>query len=351
MFNGGKCHALHAGKHLRSCCTLKAHNTDIEIVDKEKYVGDVITSDGKHVKNVEARRSKGMGIISEITSILDGLCLGAHYFTTALMMRQSMLIQVLLSNSETWLRLTKKDLGKLEGIDRMFLRRIFHVPNSVPISFLYLETGCIPLEYTIKTRRIMFLHHILTRKDDALIARAFWAQVNQPVKGDWCLVVREDLEAIGLKHMSYQDIKSMSGEALRLLLKTKAKETAFHVLLGEKEKCSKLKSLSYFCLKLQPYLSTESQLNNKLKRALFRWRCHSIQVKQNIGIKDAQCPLCKEADDTQYHLLTCVKLSTPPPWNIESVVEALRQREVLLEKEKVDKMNDEVKEEAGSKVN
>ena len=334
LFNGGKCHALHAGRQLRSCCILKAHNTDIEIVDKEKYVGDVVTSDGKHTKNVESRRSKGMGVISEITSILDGLCLGSHYFTSALMMRQTMLVTVLLSNAETWLRLTKKDLGRLERIDRMFLRRIFQIPNSVPISFMYLETGCAPIEYIIKMKRIMYLHHILTREDDALIARAFWAQVDQPVKGDWCLVVREDLEAIGLGEMSYQEIRNMNTEALRLLVKIKIKETAYQVLLCEKEKCSKLKSLSYSCLRLQPYLSTESQLTNKQKRVLFRWRCHSINVKRNIGIKDAKCPLCLEADDTQYHLLTCAKLSTPPPWNIESVVQALRQREIILEKEK-----------------
>ena len=48
-------------------------------------------------------------------------------------------------------------------------------------------------------------------------------------------------------------------------------------------------------------------------------------------MKDAKCPLCKDADDTQYHLLRCPLLSVPEPWNIESVVQALRQREVLLE--------------------
>ena len=157
----------------------------------------------------------------------------------------------------------------------------------------------------------------------------------QPVKGDWCLVVREDLDAIGLGHLSYQNIKSMKKEALRSIVKMKAKETAFSMLLEEKEKCSKLKFLKYPSLELQPYLSTKSNLtNNMLKRVLFRWRCHAINVKQNIGLKDAKCPLCKDAADTQYHLLTCPKLSSPQPWNIESVVNALRQREIILEEEK-----------------
>ena len=186
----------------------------------------------------------------------------------------------------------------------------------------------------MKTKRIMFLHHILTRKENALISQAFWAQVNQPVKGDWCLVVREDLDAIGLGHLTYQDVKSMKKEALRSLVKIKAKETAFSMLLKDKEKCSKLKSLKYLSLELQPYLSTKSKLTNMLRRVLFRWRCHAINVKQNIGIKDAKCPLCKDAADTQYHLLTCPKLSSPKPWTIESVVKALRQREIIIEEEK-----------------
>ena len=127
----------------------------MEVVEKEKYVGDIVTGDGKHAKNVSARRSKGLGMICEIISIIDSLCLGCHYFATALIMRQSMLVSVMLSNSEAWLRLTKSDLGKIEGVDRMFLRRVFQVPNSVPISFLYLETGCTPMRYLIKMRRIM----------------------------------------------------------------------------------------------------------------------------------------------------------------------------------------------------
>ena len=187
----------------------------------------------------------------------------------------------------------------------------------------------------MKMKRIMYLHHIITRKEDALITKAFWAQVNQPVKGDWCIVVREDLEAIGLGHLSYQDVKNMSQDALRLLVKMKARETAFSMLLMEKEKCSKLSTLKYPSFELQPYLSTDSNLTNTLKRMLFRWRCHAINVKHNIGIKDAKCPVCKDAADTQYHLLTCSKLSSPQPWNIESVVCALRQREIIIEKEKL----------------
>ena len=334
LFNGSKCHSLHAGKRSRPCSTLNAHDEKIEAVDKEKYVGDIITSDGKHSKNVITRRSKGIGMISEITCILDGLCLGEHYFNTALMLRQTMLISVLLTNSETWLRLTQADMKRLEGVDLSFLRRIFKVPTSTPIAFLYLESGSIPIRYLMKMRRIMYLHHILTRREDALITRAFWAQVHKPLKNDWCMVVNEDLESIGLSHLSYEEIQNMEQEALRNLLKTKIKEAAFTQLLSDKQKYSKLKSRQYTCLTIQPYLTTENNLTIREKRLLFRWRCHMINVKQNMGVKEAKCPLCNNANDTQYHLLTCPSLSIPQPWNIQSVEKALRLREVMIESEK-----------------
>ena len=91
----------------------------------------------------------------------------------------------------------------------------------------------------------MFLHHILTRNEDALISQVFWAQVQQPVKGDWCIVVKEDLADIGLSHLSFDDIKTMSDEQLKGMLKAKVKETALRQLLIDKGKCTKLKTLKY----------------------------------------------------------------------------------------------------------
>ena len=300
---------------------------------QEKYVGDIVTSDGKHSKNIAARRSKGIGIISEIMFILDGLCLGSHYFAFGMTLRLAMLQSVILFNSETWLRLTQGDIKKIEGVDEIFLRKLLHAPRSTPKAALYLEAGCIPMSYHIKVKRIMFLHHILTRNDDQLILRFYQVQKNKAIKGDWCLVVKEDLKSIGLEHLTDDDIKVMKADALKKIVKEKILERAFTNLKISKRKMKKLDSLSYDKLSMQAYLKPESNLSKDDKYMMFRWRTKMIKVKSNIGIKDSVCPLCKSNEDTQEHLLNCETLdSTRCGEFLRDLRSALRVREIEGEK-------------------
>ena len=44
---------------------------DLEKVDKEKYLGDIISVDGRNRKNTTSRKGKAVGIINQITSILN----------------------------------------------------------------------------------------------------------------------------------------------------------------------------------------------------------------------------------------------------------------------------------------
>ena len=343
LFNGPKCHQMHAGKCSNLCPLLRAHTTEIEIVSEEKYVGDMISYDGKHTKNVNARRSKGIGICNEITAILDNLFLGPYHFLIALLLRQIMLISVLLFNSETWLRLTKENMKKLESVDEMLLRKLLATPISTPKPALYLETGSIPLRYIIKKKRIMFLHHILTRQDDALITRVFWAQVHKPAKGDWCQVVREDLDSIGLTTTSFHDIAGMNKEGLKMLLNDQIATSSFEHLNSDKLKLSKIASKTYCKLEMQPYL-VDPLLSIKQKQLTFKWRTRMIKVGWNYGLKE-QCPLCRNADDSQGHLFHCETINDSHDstdfdennnnYNLQEHIKrleiAIRKREIVLE--------------------
>ena len=80
-----KCHSLHIGKESKNCPDLEVHGTPMERVSEDTYLGDIISEDGKNSKNIRSRIAKGVGIISEIMTLLESVNLGEHYFSTAVL--------------------------------------------------------------------------------------------------------------------------------------------------------------------------------------------------------------------------------------------------------------------------
>ena len=97
-----KCHKLHIGKPNHSCPNLEVHGTPMGQVSEDTYLGDVISSDGKNEKNIQSRISKGLGKITDILYCLGRIALGSHYFSIAMLMRESQFLNSVLTNAEVW---------------------------------------------------------------------------------------------------------------------------------------------------------------------------------------------------------------------------------------------------------
>ena len=76
----------------------------------EKYIGDLISDDGKHSANIASRKSKGFGIAGDVLAILNEIPFGRHRIEAGIYMRNGMLINGMLTNSETWYGLTMDDI-------------------------------------------------------------------------------------------------------------------------------------------------------------------------------------------------------------------------------------------------
>ena len=147
QFGEDKCKKLHIGRKNHMCPDLfvdtwKLEKEDenkkgiknlkdvfsgdslMEEVDSVKYLGDILSMDGKNKKNIESRKGKAWGAVRQIISILNETCFGPFYFEMAMVLRNSLLINSMLTNSEAWYGLTKNDIEELESVDLFLMRKI-----------------------------------------------------------------------------------------------------------------------------------------------------------------------------------------------------------------------------------
>ena len=48
----------------------------MELIEKEKYLGDLISNDGRNILNIKSRVAKGTGIVNKIMTLLNNLPIG-----------------------------------------------------------------------------------------------------------------------------------------------------------------------------------------------------------------------------------------------------------------------------------
>lgn len=352
-FNDKKCKKIHIGKESIVCPELKVHGCLMEESKTEKYLGDLLSCDCTNSKNIHSKKGKAMGIVVQIMRILKEVSLGEHYFKIALLLREALFVNGILTNLEVSYGLTKKEISELEAVDKTLLRNILGAHSKTPIEAFYLELGCFPLSEIIKYRRIMFLHYILSRPKEELLHKFFLAQADSPVKNDWILTVKINLQEFNMD-MSFEDIKKLSKEAFSQIVKAKLNKFTLERLLNIKETHSKMENLKYSELNLQPYLKSD-KISVRIAKQLFRYRTKMADLKDNFRsmyVDNNLCPLECGQPDTQENLLTCSSISEnfgTAEYNdlftsnvdknkvvIEALIKSMERRDQILEKQDQD---------------
>ena len=349
QFGAGKCKRLHVGKVCEEykCQTLKIDDwKEVEIVneetgiddiedkcegmedmqkkDEEKYLGDIISADGRNIKNIKARVAKGKGIISRILSILEGIPFGDFYFEMAVILRESLLVSSMLSNSESWYNVSKAELELLETIDVQFLRSILRAPKSTPKEMLFLELGCVPFRELIKKRRISFLHYILNENQDSMMYKFLQSQLKNKRPRDWITLVLKDMDDLKL-NLSLEELKETKKPKLKKILNKTVLEEAFERLNKMKENHSKVMHIKHYKLEMQKYLkSSKLKMKQEEAQTVFSLRCRMTDVKNNYkgSYETYACEVCKEKDESQEHIMECMEIlklrksfTKPPEYN------------------------------------
>ena len=280
---------------------------EIEEKSEEKYLGDILSNDGKNIKNFKARVAKGTGIIRNIITRLEGIPFGKYYFEVAIILRNSLLVSSVLNNCEAWYNITRAEMEYLETVDIMFLRKILNAPRSTPKEMLFLELGCMRLRDIIKQRRLLFLYYILNEPSNSLVHSFLMAQLKSRNKKDWVTTVIKDLEELEIK-LSFEEIRLMKKSNFQTLVKTKINEYAFKSLEKEKLSHSKVNKVNHKMLQLRTYfVPNEMKASKEEIQTIFKLRCRMTNLKTNMkGINEnVECPLCEGegAEDSQEHVI------------------------------------------------
>ena len=277
----------------------------MKVKQEQTYLGDEISADGKHGKNVKARSNKGLGIITQITHILDSVLFGKNYFEVAMVLRASLLLSSLLLNSEAWVNLTDRDIRELEKTDEILLSKILECEANTSNTFKYLELGIVPIRFEIMKRKIIFLQYILKQDKESMMFKVFKATCENPIKNDFVEKCKKYLQQLNIK-MSFEEIGQMSNMKFKNIVKQKTEEAGFKYLLIEKNKQTKIADLNYENLEMQEYLN-DGNRNTRISKLIFKARGRNLDIKMHKKWKysDAICLGCGKNDETENELLLC----------------------------------------------
>ena len=228
--------------------------------------------------NINEVKKKGYGIVKTAINKLNSLKLKYYYFECSVIILNVMIRSSILYASEMYYDLKEKEVRQLERIEEQFMRKVLNTTKGCPIVSLYLALGHIPARFEIQKLRLLYLKYILTEKENSLVRRFLYLQLEMPTKGDWasrCLGDLKDLKMPG----SIKEIEEMSYKEYKKLLKMKIKEKALEYLKNKVR--SKGKENKHEGLSMSEYLLPENRLLSiDEKQRLFEVKNRTSRTEQ-----------------------------------------------------------------------
>ena len=160
------------------------------------------------------------------------------------------------------------------NLDHYIMRNIVGAHSKVPIELLHLETKSIPLNFFLASCRINYLHNIVNKPTNLLIRRVFEAQQKNPCKGDWCELVKEDMDMLNID-IDEEAMCGMSKAQFKSLVRKHVISATFTSLKTIQLSHTKVRNIQYPSFVLQPYFQSEL-FDHKEISLLFNMRANTI---------------------------------------------------------------------------
>ena len=137
----------------------------IQETKQYKYLGDIITNDGKNSGNIDSRQKKLRATTISINTIASGEVLNRIESAVLLELHEKINLSSLLYNAESW-NSGKCEEERLEKIEIRAIKDLFNLPVHTPTTAIIYTFGLIHTKQRVDLKILQYLHRILLRNDD-----------------------------------------------------------------------------------------------------------------------------------------------------------------------------------------
>ena len=277
--------------------------TDIEQTDEQKYLGFILSSTGNNMANILEMKKKSNGVIRSTLNKLNSLNLKQYYFECALVLMNAMVRSSLLYAADMYYDLKEAELRQIERIEESYLRQVLKTSKGCPIVQMYLAVGQIPARFEIQKMRLLYLKYILHQDSDSLLSKFFFLQLELPTRGDWASTCVKDLNELKIEK-SFEEIRKMTENEYRKLLKQKVSENAFNYLMSKRgRKGSENVQIE---LGMEEYLlPTNNELSILEKQRLFSMKNRMTKIPANFPKENQEYNCNCGSKEDMNHIYVC----------------------------------------------
>ena len=303
QFGAAKCKVIKRGKGKTSSLTLNGKT--LEEVPTYKYLGEIINNKGNltdHIAEIERKvRGATDSIIAETVKKKEfkGIKMQAIW-----QMVDAIIIPIMTYACEGWTT-NKEENKRLQRIFNETIKTLLFLPKGTPTTILLNETGNIPIEYTIKIKKILQAKRIDQMKEESLIKDATQAKAST-----W----RKHVIDLAKELYIYDQMAILSKETLKHCIQKEIETKIMEEIDNEAE--TKTKLYHWKERKKEIKVGTRpiymDKLNRKQCNAILRARLSTLMVKDNYKKQyesNLLCRFCDKYNETQEHILQdCTKI-------------------------------------------
>ena len=309
-----KCAVMEIGRHVDVKLKWKLGNQFIDHQDSYKYLGDIVTRDGRNMKNIEERFRKIKKSTYSIITCGKSEIMKRIEIGTLIKLHETINIPILLHNSESWI-MTKTDRLNLEKIEMWALKRMFSLPRTTPSVAIRYITGTLYVKTRIDIRQMLFLWKTLTKPDESWPKKLL--TILDEFNLGWADQIRQTLSEYGVTE-NWEEIRTKTKLQWKSEVYSASEKRNKEMMIDECYKDNEKKETKTKTKTIIEKLSNDDYdrkpLQNivKLKKlyakAIIMGRYGMLDCSVNYKGKygKTECRLCKERDDEQ-HRLECPK--------------------------------------------